>query len=915
MLNFGQLFGSNFWSSFKSQPSESIEKLLKKENCHIEELLDDSDLLQECKNSNKNLISYLNREKIKQLIDFITVMPEEDEHNRGHKYPFYASEVFSCDMTEVIDKFFTPPCEDVRPDESDNHEEDDSAKIESGFEKEDNEDSNSDSEEEGADNEQHKDDEKAPESTEKPNDTGDDILNFEDIEKDQDDNKDAKEAPETSEAQHAEEKKEEQEILDVEDKTQEKSLDTADTSASTSSQDNSNEKLDHSDEKLTEATSTPSEEKVSEATSEEKKEEAPAAEAPKQTDSVEETPQEKTETTQEIKQEEKQEQEAAPTEKKDVEENIDTGAHTSNPFEDDDTVVSEATTEVSAKSKPKLSSNKYDLLDYLTRFLNTDEEINDVLAGYFGRLCNLLIQKKNEEMGRYFYTHEEVFYRFAYHCYSKSISDTAIKILDINVDKLEINESEIKRIRAEFIKRLLERLADDKSEVSYEYSLNIFQIFNELTFKKAYYGMLIEDQVLNTLGDILEKESPECSSNAAIRIINVLISHLRDHLSNANQPPAKTFISSGFDESDEDNVVLFKDNTENDSQNKVNETISNSPLVTFFKTRVIDFITNGSQLKKAPAKNIIDFQYGNNQFVLGKKRLAYINLMESLVELEDAGIRDKILESDFYETLFDLFLEFRFNTFLQLHMDNIFHCILKDTSPSATIEKKVAFLQKLKIFKKLPAFWNDNQQFAFPSQREFRHGYLAFTTRMANTLRDLAKAHPEIAEMTSAEDWKNFQQNDVDVYNEKNSIVLASKDSKRKESSDLDNMDDEDQRFKDLDERDDLDDKDDDDEEDDYTASRNSMRETLQAYDPSKARDEHEQLFVGETVEKDEEEDNLFSGLNQRAEEDSDEDKPIGGPHDDQDEDTKGGDSENRDYYDNSYWQINQFSIDDLLSS
>lgn len=109
MLSFGQLFGSNFWSSFKSQPSESIEKLIKNPHTSIEDLLDDSDLIQECKNGNKNLMSYLTRDKIKELINFITVMPEEDEHNRGHKYPFLASEVFSCDMSEVIEKFFTAP--------------------------------------------------------------------------------------------------------------------------------------------------------------------------------------------------------------------------------------------------------------------------------------------------------------------------------------------------------------------------------------------------------------------------------------------------------------------------------------------------------------------------------------------------------------------------------------------------------------------------------------------------------------------------------------------------------------------------------------------------------------------------------------------------------------------------------------
>ena len=100
MLSFGQLFGSNFWSSLKSQPSESIEKLVKNPNTSIEELLDDSDLIQECKNGNKNLINYLTRDKIKELINFITIMPEEDEHNRGHKYPFLSSEVFSCDTID-----------------------------------------------------------------------------------------------------------------------------------------------------------------------------------------------------------------------------------------------------------------------------------------------------------------------------------------------------------------------------------------------------------------------------------------------------------------------------------------------------------------------------------------------------------------------------------------------------------------------------------------------------------------------------------------------------------------------------------------------------------------------------------------------------------------------------------------------
>lgn len=75
--------------------------------------------------------------------------------------------------------------------------------------------------------------------------------------------------------------------------------------------------------------------------------------------------------------------------------------------------------------------------------------------------------------------------------------------------------------------------------------------------------------------------------------------------------------------------------------------------------------------------------------------------------------------------------------------------------------------------------------------------------------------------------------------------------------------------------------------------------------------------MFAESIEKDEEEDNLFSGLNSRPNDDSsDDDKPIGGSYDDSDDDSeneKEDVSESSDYYDNSYWQVDQYNIEDLL--
>lgn len=908
MLSFGQLFGSNFWSSFKAQPSESIEKLLAKDDCQLEELLEDSDLLQECKNSNKNLIKYLNREKIRELIDLITVMPETDEHNRGHKYPFLANEVFNCDISEVIDKFFISPADDVQPEEPDDHASDEEGKdkFESAFQK-DNTDSGSDSEEEGA-----------PEEGEDHNDEKGE-LKAEDFDKEDDKPADDQTAQTEDSAQKEEEGTENKQTpevaeLDVEDKVEDKKLDTPEDTPVTAADATS-------DEPKTEDAQKEPETSTEESKEEKSPEDTNSGEASEEQQKVESTPAETTgsdEKETDKKEDDKQSEETPESVESPAESDAaqtQEQAQTEDSQDDVSTHMSEAASETTQQTeapKEPLSTNKYDLFDYLNKFIDTDIQLNDVLAGYYARLCNILIQKKSDEVSKYFYTNPELLYRFAYHSYSKSLTDTVIKILDINTFKQELSEEEIQNVRREFISRLIERLSDDKSEVSYEYSLNIFQIFNELTYKKAFYELLIEQDVLDRLLAILNKaESPESNSNAAIRILNVLISHLRDYLSNSTQQNnTQTFMD------DNDEVVLEDDETKDSESRSIEDQVAKHHLVTFFKDHIVDHLVE--QLDKAPQTTHLDFQYADNQFVLGKKRLACVNLMESLVELDDPKTRAKIMETRFYEQLFDLFLQFRFNTFLQLHLDNIFHRILKDQHTSNA--DKVAFLEKLQIFTKLPAFWKDNQQFAYPSSREFRHGYLAFTTRFANFLRDISKTVTEIEPFLEKADWKEFVEQDVNVYNEKNAIVLANRGGDRKDSDDFDEMDD---KFKDLDEREDLDDDDDkdDDEYDDYNSNRNSMRKTLQEYDASKAREEHENMFVGENVEKDEEENDLFSGLNSKpygGDDSSDDDKPIEGSYDDSDDDDdseneKEDVSEDSGFYDNSYWQVDQYNIEDLL--
>lgn len=47
---------------------------------------------------------------MKKLIDYITVMPDEDaSHDVGHKFPFTVNEIFNCELNHVFEKFFEAP--------------------------------------------------------------------------------------------------------------------------------------------------------------------------------------------------------------------------------------------------------------------------------------------------------------------------------------------------------------------------------------------------------------------------------------------------------------------------------------------------------------------------------------------------------------------------------------------------------------------------------------------------------------------------------------------------------------------------------------------------------------------------------------------------------------------------------------
>lgn len=97
-----------FWSL--NYGGSSIDSILERSSFTLEELLDEDELLQECKTQNTKLIDFLTQpESMARMISYIVEMPTEaDTSQRRYKFPFISSEVLSCDVAAVRDTMLTP---------------------------------------------------------------------------------------------------------------------------------------------------------------------------------------------------------------------------------------------------------------------------------------------------------------------------------------------------------------------------------------------------------------------------------------------------------------------------------------------------------------------------------------------------------------------------------------------------------------------------------------------------------------------------------------------------------------------------------------------------------------------------------------------------------------------------------------
>eukprot|EP00283_Hemiselmis_rufescens_P012450 CAMPEP_0173445124 /NCGR_PEP_ID=MMETSP1357-20121228/33629_1 /TAXON_ID=77926 /ORGANISM="Hemiselmis rufescens, Strain PCC563" /LENGTH=638 /DNA_ID=CAMNT_0014411257 /DNA_START=44 /DNA_END=1956 /DNA_ORIENTATION=- len=99
-----------FWRLGFAQQSP-VEQLLESNDFDLVRLLDEDDLIQECKQLNQKLVDYLaTPEQLQQLLQYIVNEPPEGGGDKEKFiYPYKSSEVLACDIGQLNDLLFSRP--------------------------------------------------------------------------------------------------------------------------------------------------------------------------------------------------------------------------------------------------------------------------------------------------------------------------------------------------------------------------------------------------------------------------------------------------------------------------------------------------------------------------------------------------------------------------------------------------------------------------------------------------------------------------------------------------------------------------------------------------------------------------------------------------------------------------------------
>lgn len=178
--------------------------------------------------------------------------------------------------------------------------------------------------------------------------------------------------------------------------------------------------------------------------------------------------------------------------------------------------------------------NRFQLLDRLFMFLDTDEELNPVLSGYFCKLVSLLISRKQKQLIPYIFDpNSNIIDNLVKHVGQKSISEILNKLIT-QVDG-ELMHEQIQVKQQMVVEKLVEHLGPTVHE---ENNLNSSSIIQDMFETKDFFNILVKKDNIQRIADFATAsmtESTKASKTCSLTVLNQIIMHLIEKIKKKGQ--------------------------------------------------------------------------------------------------------------------------------------------------------------------------------------------------------------------------------------------------------------------------------------------------------------------------------------------------------------------------------------------
>ena len=628
MFGFMNFNMRNFSKNNAAIINGALDKIHKGE-LQVSEILDSDELVNDVKSSMSQTSSFFNEQKnIKDLLDYVLIEPSEDDHRKGHKFPFLACEILCSENPVLLKNIF----DESKPGEEEEEDDEEKTKKKSEYD---------DIDLEFDDNlggqktyEDHilKGEEDVP--------TYDNKFNIEENE----DGKNKIEDIFNKEADNENEKpKEDEDMVNIDidkdeikveveespfEKQEEENkpgegnnrYESNEDEAEKKSEDTENAQLNKEEEAIETQVDgkaiieNPFTDNIVEEKEKEKSEENDGAE-------------ESTRLIPEKKEEDNKKEEDA--EDEEIEEKIE-------PEEKEEKEKEEVS--IKERKESVITNDKFDtaMLDYFFNFLNTETPLNFVLSGYFAKVFgHFLNQRQGVVMKYILVTKPEILKNFTKHLNRKSIVECMYKILISYSDDIPKSLD----IKISFLKMIIDGFNPEDEEIV----TNICDLIIDLFSVRKMYILFITNK--NIFQMIFDFVLSNINNDSFKHLIKILIKTneniLKDFGSNIVTP---TFT---FNETQElffnftynvNNLISGINNY--NSQEAAEEAISPQNL----SQQLLLIFNTLTQATQVILKNFVEYDKADNPYelettfgvtvkMLGTKRLLEIEYIRTILEI------------------------------------------------------------------------------------------------------------------------------------------------------------------------------------------------------------------------------------------------------------------------------------------